>query len=84
MNEKKIPESKSDLQLMSRKETAKYLNVCINTLRTLDIPCTRIGGRRLVYAKSVVDGWILANAGDTRPPRNPEKSAETESVGGAK
>jgi hypothetical protein len=44
--------------LLSRKEVADYLGVCITTLMRLDIPQTRIR-RRVFYLQSQVDKWLM-------------------------
>lgn len=43
-------------QGMSRIETARFLGVCVGTLKKLDIPCAKVG-RRLVYFRDDVIQW---------------------------
>jgi len=43
--------------VMTRKNTAKFLGICLTTLDGLDIPKTRIG-RKVYYKKDVLNKWL--------------------------
>lgn len=44
-------------EILSRKEVAAYLNICLTTLDNLDIPRVKI--RHLVlYRRSDIDQWL--------------------------
>jgi len=43
--------------ILSRKDTAKLLGVCLTTLDRLDIPKTRIR-HRVFYKREVINIWI--------------------------
>jgi hypothetical protein len=45
-------------EVMSRKNAAKYLDVCCTTLDKLDIPRTKIR-RRVLYRRDVLDTWLV-------------------------
>lgn len=46
---------------LSRKETAFYLGLHVNTLDKTNIPFSKIGSRK-VYSKQAVDSWILEHS----------------------
>ncbi|GBR75996.1 helix-turn-helix MerR-family like proteins [Candidatus Termititenax persephonae] len=48
-------------EVMSRKETAGYLGICLNTLAYLPIPQIRIG-RSVKYRKLDINTWLEARA----------------------
>ena len=58
---------KNDIQalnekaILSRKETALFLGLHVNTLDRANIPCTKIG-RRTVYQKSVLVDWLNSHS----------------------
>ena len=54
-------ESLKEKAMFSRKETAFYLGLHVNTLDRANIPHTKIG-RRTVYSKQVLDAWIADNS----------------------
>ena len=43
--------------ILSRKEAATFLGVCLTTLDRLDIPKTRVR-HRVMYNRGVLDKWI--------------------------
>lgn len=45
---------------LSRKETAFYLGVHVNTLDRAEIPCSKVS-RRTVYSREILDKWLAAN-----------------------
>jgi len=45
------------LEIMSRKEAANYLGICLTTLDRLDIPRTRVR-HRVIYKRDVLKKWI--------------------------
>jgi len=54
MNQLFIPE------LLTRKETASYLRVCLATLDNLNIPRTKIR-HRVFYKRDKLDQWLEQN-----------------------
>jgi hypothetical protein len=46
-----------DKQAFSRKDAARYLGVCVNTLDHLDIPRVRVAAR-VIYRRSTLDKWL--------------------------
>jgi len=44
-------------EVLSRRQTAQYLGICLTTLDKLDIPRTQIR-KRIIYRKSTVDDWL--------------------------
>lgn len=46
---------------LSRKETAFYLGLHVNTLDKTSIPFSKIGKRK-VYSRKAVDSWILEHS----------------------
>jgi len=48
-------ETKNDV--LSRKETAAFLGVCLTTLDRLDIPRTKVR-HRVLYKREVINKWI--------------------------
>ncbi|GMO27592.1 MAG: hypothetical protein Ta2B_08280 [Termitinemataceae bacterium] len=44
-------------ELLTRKQAAAYLTLCITSLERLGIPHTQLG-RRVLYRKSTLDKWI--------------------------
>ncbi len=46
---------------LSRKETAFYLGLHVNTLDKTSIPFSKIGKRK-VYSRQAVDSWILEHS----------------------
>jgi len=51
--------------IMSRKDTAKFLGICLTTLDRQNIPKTRIG-RRVMYTRDVLNKWIAGNTEKTK------------------
>ena len=47
----------ADTDLLSRKQTAAFLGVCLTTLDRLDIPRTRIR-HRVMFKRGVLNRWI--------------------------
>jgi len=43
--------------ILSRKETAKLLGICLTTLDRLDIPRTRVR-HRVMFKRDVIGKWI--------------------------
>ena len=43
--------------ILSRKETARFLGICLTTLDRLDIPKTKIR-HRVMYKREVLTRWI--------------------------
>jgi hypothetical protein len=54
-------------EVLSRKETAAYLGVCLSTLDRLDIPRTKIR-HRVMYKRVELNKWIDAHT--EKPARN--------------
>jgi len=54
----KTPEKAGEI--MSRKETAKYLGICLTTLDRLNIPRTRVG-KRVMFTRDALNKWIAGN-----------------------
>jgi len=50
----------NDYDILSRKEAAKLLGVCLSTFDTLDIPRTKIR-HRVLYKREVLKKWIDEN-----------------------
>lgn len=46
---------------LSRKETAFYLGVHVNTLDRAGLPCAKLGRRKL-YSRILLDRWLESNA----------------------
>jgi hypothetical protein len=46
--------------ILSRKQAARYLGICMTTLERSNIPHTKLR-RRVVYRKSTIDSWLQAN-----------------------
>jgi len=44
-------------EILSRKQAAQFLGICLTTLDRLDIPRTRIR-HRVFYKRDVVNKWI--------------------------
>ena len=44
-------------EVLSRKETASVLGICLSVLDRLDIPRTRIG-HRVMYKRDEINKWI--------------------------
>jgi hypothetical protein len=53
MNGSPIPE------ILTRKEAASFIRVCITSFDRMRLPCFRVG-RRVFYRKSTLDAWISA------------------------
>lgn len=53
MNTVHIPE------ILTRKEAASFIRVCITSFDRMRLPCFRVG-RRVFYRKSTLDAWISA------------------------
>jgi hypothetical protein len=51
MNTTNIPE------ILTRKEAASFIRVCITSFDRMRLPCFRVG-RRVFYRKSTLDAWI--------------------------
>jgi hypothetical protein len=47
-------------ELLTRKESATMLRVCLATFDKIHLPVIRIG-RRVFYRKSTVEDWLSAN-----------------------
>jgi len=47
-------------EIMTRKQTAKFIGICLSTLDRLGIPKTKVS-HRIFYKTSVVRKWIDAN-----------------------
>ena len=45
------------LEILSRRETAAYLGICLTSLDNLDIPRTKVG-YRVMYKREVINKWI--------------------------
>jgi len=54
---KKIRTDFGTLDIMSRKEAAAYLGICLSTLDDLDVPRTKVGGR-IMYKRDNLNKWI--------------------------
>ena len=54
------PETPKLAEILSRRETARHLGICLATLDRLDIPRTRIG-RRVFYRRDALAKWIDRN-----------------------
>jgi hypothetical protein len=50
--------------ILSRRETAAYLGICLTTLDRLDIPRTRVR-HRVMYKRDVLNKWIDDNTEKT-------------------
>jgi len=46
-------------EVLTRKEAAYFILVCIASFDRLRLPCFRVG-RRVFYRKSTLDAWISA------------------------
>ena len=46
--------------ILTRKESALFLRVCITSFDRLKLPCIRIG-RRVFYRRATLDAWISAH-----------------------
>jgi hypothetical protein len=44
-------------EIMSRKQTAKFIGICLTTLDRLDIPKTKVS-QRIFYKAAVVRKWL--------------------------
>lgn len=62
----------NERQTMSRKETAKYLGVCVGTLRTLDIPCAKVW-QRLIYFRDSVNKWLYSQEEERKGKKRRQK-----------
>lgn len=51
----------SEKAFLSRKETAFYLGLHVNTLDRANIPHTKIGNRT-VYSKAILEKWLSDNS----------------------
>jgi hypothetical protein len=47
----------TSVDILSRKQTADYLGICLTTLDHLDIPRTRVR-HRVMYKREVLNKWI--------------------------
>ncbi|QQO09584.1 helix-turn-helix domain-containing protein [Breznakiella homolactica] len=47
-------------EILTRKETAEYLRICLTTLDKQNIPHVKLG-KRVIYRKSVVNQWLEEN-----------------------
>lgn len=56
-NQKENFENKA---ILSRKEMAAYLGICLNSLDKANLPCLRVGNR-VLYKKSVIDAMLGDN-----------------------
>jgi hypothetical protein len=54
MNSAQIPE------ILTRKEAASLIRVCLSSFDKLRLPCFRVG-RRVFYRKSTLDTWVSAH-----------------------
>ncbi len=46
---------------LSRKETAFYLGVHVNTLDRANLPCSKVG-RRKVFSRILLDQWLKSHS----------------------
>jgi len=63
-----IAEIKSDFgtsEILSRKEAAKFIGICMATLDRLDIPRTKIR-HRVMFKRDVIKKWIDDNTGKSK------------------
>jgi hypothetical protein len=44
-------------EVLSRRQTAQFLGICITTLDRLNIPRTQIR-KRVLYRKATLDSWL--------------------------
>ena len=44
-------------EILSRRETAVYLGICLTSLDHLDIPRTKVG-HRVMFKREVLNKWI--------------------------
>jgi len=51
--------------ILSRKEAAAFLGICMTTLDNLDIPRTKIG-RRVMFRRDVLNKWIIEHTENTK------------------
>ena len=51
--------------ILSRKEAATFLGICMTTLDNLDIPRTKIG-RRVMFRRDVLNKWIIEHTENTK------------------
>jgi hypothetical protein len=64
--------TKNDLpEILSRKQAAKFLGICLTTLDRLDIPRTRIR-HRVMYKLGVLSKWVDDNT-ESRHERKHEQ-----------
>jgi hypothetical protein len=47
-------------EVLTRKQAAVYLHVCLTTLDWLNIPKTK-ARKRILYRKDIVDQWLVKN-----------------------
>lgn len=47
-------------EVLTRKEGASLLRVCLASFDKLRLPCFKVG-RRVFYRKSTLDAWIATN-----------------------
>jgi len=45
------------VDILSRREAAKYLGICLTTLERLDIPRTKIR-HRVMFKRDVLEKWV--------------------------
>jgi hypothetical protein len=60
--------TENEKQAFSRKDAAKYLGVCLNTLDRAGIPRVRIA-RRVIYRRSALDKWLEEREEPCEPKR---------------
>jgi hypothetical protein len=48
----------ANIEIMSRKQAAAFLGICLTTLDRLDIPRTKIR-HRVMYRRDVLDRWFV-------------------------
>jgi len=46
-------------EVLTRKEAATLIRVCLTSFDKMRLPCFRVG-RRVFYRKSILDAWISA------------------------
>jgi hypothetical protein len=47
-------------EVLTRKEAASWLRVCLATFDKLRLPCFKVG-RRVFYRKPTLDAWIASS-----------------------
>jgi len=49
--------SSETVDMLSRRDTAEYLGICLSTLDLLDIPRTRVR-HRVMFKREAINRWI--------------------------